>query len=215
MPIISNINYIIMNKSYFPQRIADLVLWYTNFKSKLPNYAAELNLTQAEIDNEVAYCEDMINAINMVTTQKGLLKSAVENRISVLNDNNSKLKEDIARHKTAKFYTQAIGEDLGIVGSPITFNPDTYKPTVSAALFGGAIRIRFTKKGVNGINLYVRHKGTSNWKAITRLTTSPFEYQPTLAVEGQPEHYEFRAFGVIKDQEIGVASDITEIIFGE
>jgi hypothetical protein len=35
-----------------------------------------------------------------------------------------------------------------------------------------------------------------------------------LATPGQPEHWEYRAFGVLNDNEIGVASDIVETIFG-
>jgi hypothetical protein len=30
----------------------------------------------------------------------------------------------------------------------------------------------------------------------------------------QPEHWEYKAFGVINDDEIGQASDIVEVVFG-
>ena len=204
-----------MNKSYFPRQFANMVLWAINYKTKLPDYMIELNLTQSEVDDEIAACDAMIDAINLVLTQKNLLKSAVNGRNLSVKDNGVKIRIDIARHKTAKLYTQAIGEDLGIIGSTIGFDPDTFKPDLSAIPFGGHISIRFTKKGVDGINLYKRQKGSANWKLISRVTKSPFDYHPVLAVETQPEQYEFRAFGVIKDKEIGLPSDIAEIVFGE
>jgi len=36
-----------------------------------------------------------------------------------------------------------------------------------------------------------------------------------LPVPGVPVHLEFRAFGVLKDVEIGMPSDINEILFGQ
>lgn len=204
-----------MNKSYFPQKLAELVLWLTNYKTKLPDYMTELDLTQSEVDDEVATCEAMIDAINLVLTQRNLLKSAINGRDTLIKNDGIKMRIDIARHKTAKLYTEAIGEDLGIIGTNSEFNPDTYKPDVSAIPFGGNIHIRFTKKGVNGINLYKRQKGSANWQFVSRATKSPFDYKPVLAVENQPEHYEFRAFGVINDKEVGLPSDIAEILFGE
>jgi hypothetical protein len=204
-----------MSRFYFPQKYADLVLWLTNYKTKLPLYMNELSLTQAEVDEEVALCDKMIEAINLVLTQKNLLNSAINARNESVKDLGTQLRYGVARQKTAKLYTPAIGEDLAVVSSTPEFNPEDFKPGLSVSLFGGKIRIRFTKKEVDGINLYQRQKGSANWKLVSRLTKSPFDYHPVLAVENQPEHFEFRAFGVIKDKEIGLASAIAEIVFGE
>ena len=77
------------------------------------------------------------------------------------------------------------------------------------------LKEEFVKKGVEGINLYKRQKGQTQWQLITRITRSPFDYEPELLIENQPEHYEFRAFGVIRDKEIGLSSDIVEIFYGK
>ncbi|MGL2963602.1 hypothetical protein ACSVH2_07255 [Flavobacterium sp. RSB2_4_14] len=50
---------------------------------------------------------------------------------------------------------------------------------------------------------------------LTRATKSPYDFHPVLTEPNKPEHWEFRAFGVINDIEIGLASDIAEIVYGE
>jgi hypothetical protein len=35
-----------------------------------------------------------------------------------------------------------------------------------------------------------------------------------LQTPGQPEHWEYQLFGVIDDAEIGLASDIVEVVYG-
>ena len=76
------------------------------------------------------------------------------------------------------------------------------------------VRIKFKKLGVDGINLYHRKKGTTSWLFLARATKNPFDDQIVLATAGQPEHWEYRAFGVIDDAEIGQPSDIVEMVYG-
>lgn len=204
-----------MGKSFFPHKKSDLVLWLTNYKTKLPNYSVQFGISQADVNNEIVMSSSIIDAINLVNTNKALLNSAIANRDLLINTLGFKIREEIARHKKSKLYTSAIGNDLMIIGSPKEFNATTYLPKISVFLFGGIIRIKFVKKGVEGINLYKRQKGQTQWQLLTRITRSPFDYEPELLIENQPEHYEFRAFGVIRDKEIGLSSDIVEIFYGK
>jgi len=75
--------------------------------------------------------------------------------------------------------------------------------------------IKFTKKGVDGININHRKKGSLTWKFLARDTKSPYDDYIELAVAGQPEHWEYQAFDVFDDEEISVASDIVEVLYGE
>ena len=204
-----------MNKSYFPQQDAALLVWATNYLEKIPTFATELGMTPAEVDAEVTICRSIINSINLVNTQKNLLKGAVDSRDTIIATQGGVLRLDIARHKMAKDYTEAIGQDLGIIGTSTEFDPATYKAEIFTELFGGNIRIRFKKLGVDGINIYKRQKGNPAWVLLTRATKSPYDFHPVLTEANKPEHWEFRAFGVINDIEIGLASDIAEIVYGE
>ncbi len=87
-----------------------------------------------------------------------------------------------------------------------------YKAKITAETFAGFGRIKFVKKGVDGLNLYHRKKGTSAWLFLARVTKSPFDDHVALLNNDQPEHWEYRATGVVNDVEVGVASDIIEVI---
>lgn len=204
-----------MTNSFFPKSDSSLVVWATNYKEKIVLHGVALGMTPAEIDAEIDICKAVITAINEVNAQKTTLKKVIDSRDGVIDLQGAELRTDIARHKTATGYTEAIGQDLGIIGSTVEFDPNTFKPVISVELFGGNIRFRFVKAGVNGLNIYKRQKGTSNFTLLSRTTKSPFDFHPTLSEANKPEHWEFRAFGVINDVEIGLASDIVEIVFGE
>jgi hypothetical protein len=49
---------------------------------------------------------------------------------------------------------------------------------------------------------------------LARDSKSPYDDDIILAVVNLPEHWEYKAFGVINDDEIGQASDIVEVVFG-
>lgn len=204
-----------MKNSFFPKAESAIVVWATNYQEKIATHATALGLTPAEVTAEVALCQAIIDAINAANNQKNLYKSAMEARDTTLSFQGGELRLDIARHKVTPGYTEAIGQDLGIVGTFVEFDPATYKPEIFGELFGGSVRIRFRKMGVDGINIYRRPKGSSTFTFLSRATRSPFEHHPVLAEPNQPEHWEYRAFGVLNDVEIGVASDIVEIVFGE
>jgi hypothetical protein len=204
-----------MKNSFFPKAESILVVWATNYQEKIATHATALGLTPAEVATEVALCQTLIDTINAVNTQKNLYKAAIETRDAAINLQGGELRLEIARHKMTPGYTESIGQDLGIIGTPTEFDPTTYKPEIIAELFGGNVRIRFRKNGVDGINIYRRQKGTSTFTFLSRATRSPFEHQSVLSEPNKPEHWEYRAFGVINDIEIGLASDIVEIVFGE
>lgn len=204
-----------MKNSFFPQADSAIVVWAANYQEKISVHATALGLTPTEVEAEKALCQAIIDAINAANNQKNLYKAALETRDNSLSTEGAELRLDIARHKIAPGYTTAIGQDLGLITTYDAFDPATYKPVITAELFGGNVRIRFKKLGVDGINLYRRQKGTSNFSFLSRATKSPFEHHPVLAEPNQPEHWEYRAFGVINDIEIGLASDIVEIVFGE
>ncbi len=204
-----------MKNSFFPRVDTTLVVWLTNYQEKITSHATALGLTPTEVAEQIAYCQGIIDTINAANNQKNLYNSALQARNEAIDIEGGRLRLAISRNKTATGYTEAIGQDLGIISTATEFNPATYKSGIFAELFGGNVRIRFKKLGADGINLYCRPKGTANFTFLSRATRSPFEYRPVLAEQNKPEHWEYRAFGVIDDVEIGIASDIVEIIFGE
>lgn len=203
-----------MANSFFPSSDDSLLSWATDYRDTIESHATELGMTPAEVTEEKGFCDAIIDSLKDVSTERGKLKSALDNRDAVIADKGGQLRDRISHHKTAPGYTTAIGESLKIVAHNPNVNFDTYKASIKVELYAGHIRIKFAKKGVEGINLFNRKKGTSDWGFVSRLTVSPFDHIFPLTVAGQPEHWEYRAFGVVMDQEVGIASDIVEIIYG-
>jgi hypothetical protein len=56
-------------------------------------------------------------------------------------------------------------------------------------------------------------KGQAEWKFVARDTNSPYDDHTPLAVPGAAEVREYQAFGVLNDEQIGVASDIVVVNF--
>ena len=204
-----------MKKTFYPAKDAALLVWVTNYKEKIGLFATELGMTQEEVDEEIKKCNRIIDAIKNANAQRNLLRSATDVKLKVNEIDGGQLRIDIARHKTAKLYTSAIGNELDIIGSETVFNPNEYKPKLLIETSGLDIQIRFKKLGVQGINIYKRKKGIESWQLLSRTTKSPYEFRPVLENPSQPEQWEFRAFGVIKDKEIGLASNISEHLIGD
>lgn len=200
---------------FFPSSDGAIALWCKNYKEKIVVHATALGLDATQVNDEVDICNLLIKNIEEVEALKAELSGAVSTKELSVKVEAGDLKKFIANHKTSSGYTQAIGEDLSVIGSTIGFIPADYKAEISLALFGGTIRVKFKKLGADGINIYKRGKGENQWVFVSRATKSPFSYVPVLPVPGVPVHLEFRAFGVLKDVEIGMPSDINEILFGQ
>jgi hypothetical protein len=204
-----------MSNSFFPRTDAQMVIWATNYKSKIASNANALGLSPAQIALEMSYCDDLIVAINNLNAQKSVVKSLVKTKKQIFNSKGAALRAAISRHKTAVGYTDGIGQGLGIKRNASSFNANTFKPQITVSIFAGSVQIKFKKFDTHGINLYHRKKGTMDWSFLARLSKSPFNQHLVLASPGQPEHWEYRAFGVVNDNEIGLVSDIAEIVFGD
>lgn len=126
----------------------------------------------------------------------------------------AKARKSANRIKTHQNYTPAIGHDFSIITPTTTFDEKSYKLFLTIKIAGGVARIKYRKKGVDSVNIYRRKRGEVAWQLVSRSTRSPYEHRIQLENPAQPEHWEYRAFGVIKDVEIGQPSDIVEVIFG-
>ncbi len=199
---------------FFPTSTAQQVAWLTNFKSKIALHGETLGLSKDEITAYQGNCDKMIENINLVETQKTSLKAAVKNKKKAQLTEVGNLRTAIARFKTAPSFDSSIGQDLSVIGTNVSLDRTVYKAKITAEIYAGFVRIKFIKKGTDGVNIYHRKKGEIAWKFLARDTQSPYEDKIVLATEGQPEHWEYRAYGVKKDIEIGQPSDIIEIVYG-
>lgn len=199
---------------YIPKRDGDLLLWLENYKTKIALVGASFGMTATEIGDEQAECDKMIEAINTVKQAKDAFAAAVAARDAMFQQAVGMLRTNIGRHKKAIGFTDTIAQDLGVVGSSSVLNPTTYKASITAEIFGGFVRIKFKKLGADGVNIYHRKKGSATWLFLARDTRSPYDDHIQLTTPNQPEHWEYMAYGVLDDEQIGLQSDIVEVVFG-
>ncbi|MEI6507289.1 MAG: hypothetical protein WCO54_02325 [Bacteroidota bacterium] len=201
-------------KDLFPGAEGLLVAWCQNFKTQLPILAAQLNLTQQQITDYTALADSIITSVNDATVSKNDYKLKVDIKNSIIADKKQNLRAIANIIKANPAYTDGIGSSLGILFTPDAgIDTTTYKPDMSLVLGHGFVIVKFTKKGVEGVNVYTRLQGVHDWTFLSRDTHSPYDDHRMLAQPGTPENREYMVVGVINDIEIGLPSDIASITF--
>jgi hypothetical protein len=198
---------------YIPRQESLLVTWLQNFKAKIVLHATELGLETAEVTPVITFCDSVITAVKDAGIAKSTYESVVKNKNSVVDGGVSTVRTFVGKIKNAQGFTETIGEDLGILKSISSTDFSVYKPTLKGVAHPGYVLIKFSKKGVDGINLYTRKKGDSEWKKLNLYMFSPCVDARPLAVAGQAENREYMGIGVIKDHETGMQSDIISVAF--
>ena len=154
-----------------------------------------------------------MSAINNVVAEKQTLKNlqSVKKTTKDLVIDFLRLKSN--RFKTEPGYTEAIGRDLGILSKGDHLDPLTYAPIVKAAVYPKYIEVSFTKKGVDGVNVYRRMKGEAKWHLLAYDKESPYHDTQDLADATKPEVREYMCIGVIGDEEFGKESSAVTAVF--
>jgi hypothetical protein len=198
---------------FIPNADADKLVWLENLKSKVISNGGTFGLSDSKIDEVVQQCDQISAAILAAESKKTEQKAAVAHKKSVLKTNNAFLRSVINQIKTSDGYNLGVGKSLSIVGGRKQADKTSYTPKINLYISGGEVKIKFFKKGVDGINIYASKNGSSEFKLLSRATRSPFCHQIKLESEGQPEVWNYKAIGVIADHEIGQESAIAEIVF--
>jgi hypothetical protein len=97
--------------------------------------------------------------------------------------------------------------------SVTAFDPNAYKPVITVSIKGGLITLDFKKRGVDGLAIYGRLRGTMGWTKLGTDTSSPYIDGRPLTTPGVAEVREYMARGMIGDDEVGLESDIVSINF--
>lgn len=189
--------------------------WATTFKTAIATHGAAVGLTPAQITAAQGKCDAIISRID----DKAAKKNAWQSSVAAANTGNSAdfgdLRSTIAAIKTNSGYTEAIGADLGIIGSGGAFDPNTYKAELKALVLSapGQVTVTFGKAGgnVDAVHVYMRRQGTNTWTFLARDSQSPYVDTTPMTEAGKPEIREYRIRALIGDDEIGDYSDTQQI----
>jgi hypothetical protein len=198
---------------FLPKDEPSLVIWLGNYQTKLASYGATLGLAPAELTALSTACTELPTLINSVEAAKTALKNVVGAKNAGKDSTLSLIRRTNNKMKTSDAYTDAIGEDMGIKGGSQDIDREAARPKFSGEAFPGYVRLKFTKNGLHGVNIYSRLKGQAPWAFVSRDTNSPYDDHKALA-NGAPETREYMCSGVMEDTEVGHQSDIVTVVFG-
>ena len=117
----------------------------------------------------------------------------------------------VKRLKGSPNYTEAIGQDLGIVGAEIT-PADPPKPTGSVAMVGpNEVRVKWVKAGFTGVVVECQRAGETAWTVLGQDNFSPYLDARPLLVAGQPEERRYRLRYIDGDALVGEYSDVMSV----
>lgn len=195
-------------RNFIPSSDARLVRWTFNYKAKLVLNKTSLGLTTSEIDEEIALCDAIADAVGANVSAKATYKGTLATKNKTIDTNVGAIRNFIKDIKRKPGYSASIGVSMGIVGNSAAFDSSKYQSRLKLNVHPGYVNIKFTKKGVRGINLYSRKKGDANWEKLGFYGHSPCRDTRPLTVPGQAEAREYLCIGVMKDLEIGLQSNI-------
>jgi hypothetical protein len=199
---------------YIPRKDSEKVIWNNNLIAKIDVEGNVLGLTPAEITEIRAVASNNSTTIIANDDAQTAARVAKAAKDAQLKMGNKVLRAMARKMKSISNYTIAIGTNLGIIGDDPTVDYSTYQPRIKASVMPGRVRIDFVKDGLNGMNLYARLKGQSSWVKLAYDSFSPYEDNRPLSLANTPEHREYMAIGVIRDEEVTLSSDIIEAVYG-
>lgn len=223
--------------SYIPNADAQRTIWSSNFSSKINTYATIIGITPAEVlaaQKDIAMYAYVVNmqeafkqTLNNITSYKNLLKHAVgQQHLGALPvaptlaapptlvaegvfDRISKLVKRIKAHAA---YTEAMGNDLGIIAPVQVIDVNTMQPELKINLDGDRPHIKCTKGYSDAIDLYVDRKDGNGFVLIGRLTKPDYIDIVDLPSNVLLAEWDYKARYVIDNNTVGVMSSIASIV---
>lgn len=215
-------------KFWWPGQMSAQVSLMSNFRAKIGGYATPLSMTPEEVTAAVALCDTFIAAYNLADQSKATMQamtqwrdlifeggpvgSAAPNPPEFPNGPDITYTRGVVveftelrdRLITAKGYTEAIGEDLGIIGPEINkIAPDDVTPELKTRTSAGyVVNLSGSMQGMDGMRVEYAPKG-GNFATVAFLTNTPGGFTVTPVVPGEPETGFVRAVFIKKNEDYG------------
>jgi hypothetical protein len=120
----------------------------------------------------------------------------------------------VAQIKANKNYTLTVGEDLWLVGTHPTIDPNTWKPNLILQIKAGHPIIMWTKGDASAIEIWVDRGDGANFILLT-INTEPHTLDNSpLPALGTSATWKYKAIYRLHDEQVGQWSDVCSIAVG-
>jgi len=228
----------IPSKTYFPQSLAERLLWFANFAAQFANYAVILGFLPADVTAVNEDNDDFQSIGKTTVTCENFKKAIIDFRISLTenpigsvlpvfpieafaappNGVPAGLFERLDRLRTrimvSDTYTDEIGAALGIVpGDKAEAPEETLKPIIKASALSEPYKLKVdvTRLGMPGYRVEFQRAGSSTWELGAFATSNPCEFAITPTTPGEPERILVRAILLKNNEQVGEPSDPTYV----
>jgi hypothetical protein len=190
-------------KDYIPKDKFQLGVWLVGFLEAVkadPNHYG-INKEQIKVleDFVALSLADLKNEKSLIDQKRTQVAKTGKDRKAVID-----ISREIAQIiKASPNYDNQVGEEFDIIGEDIGFDSKTFKPVIVLRRVSNGVEISFNKSQTDGVNIYRRVSGDSDFIFLAHDTYSP--YIDTKQMDTHAT-YEYMAWAVIKDKEIGKAS---------
>jgi hypothetical protein len=223
--------------NYLPTGDADRVIWLNNFAVKIATYATNVGVTPAEVtavNNDKTYYQYIINMVdaykqylNNIVAYKNMLKQAVDQQhigappappvlgtapISVIEGVFDRVSKLVQRIKASLNYTEAMGQDLGIIAPESVIDPTTLQPVLKVKLDAGRPHIKCSKGIADAIDLFVDRQDGAGFIQIGRLLKADYIDIASLPVGVSLAEWEYKARFVIGNDNVGLMSAVESVV---
>ena len=204
------------NRDFLPSTETGLITWQENFVAKLATHAATLGATPAQIAQFTTDQTDTRNSLNSVQAARTTLQSLVKQKDALLEGVNKRVRDAAVVFKRHPAYTQAIGEDLGIVPSTDGRAPSIRlaetKPTFQSTMLPDKVRLDWVKGDSDGVVVQCKRGAEANFTTLDKDTKSPYDDARRNLTADQPETRIYRMRYLSADTEVGSWSDEVRVV---
>ena len=199
---------------YVPDSHVNRLNFFINLKAQIIADAGALNWDAAKTAAAVAVITPLITVYQTLVDAEAAATQAAADASQGFAQGIEALRALVAEIKTTPGFTDGMGEAMKIFTEGTKRQPADIKPRIKVESQPGHVRVTGTKDYAQLFNVYMRRVGTVAWILVaTNRKKFPFDDQTPLVQPGVPEQREYRACGVINDEEVGQFSDVVLVTF--
>ncbi|MBI3194190.1 MAG: hypothetical protein HYZ34_06965 [Ignavibacteriae bacterium] len=203
-----------MPSQYLPTVETVLLTWFDNFIQKLTTHAPTIGVTNEKITEFQTDFDNIKNMLNEVASLKASYQSKVKAKDILLRDAKKRIRDQVVIIKRHSQYTEAIGEDLSIIGAGEE-DPTSIldaMPEFFLTVMPDMVRADWLKKQFGGVVIESKRGNETVFSRLDKDSLSPYEDTRKNLVAGVPETRTYRMRYLLNDAEVGKWSNEVTVV---